>query len=103
MLIGALMIFVPIAVFLSTLSLSGRFEPGLRATYRYVGGIVVFLGGAISVYFAMYTGDQGGIAAFFFQLAVILVYVALSILLVILNWLLGSNSSRISDADDRPG
>jgi len=90
MLIGLLMLLMPVVVFLLTLPYSSRLKPGLRAVYRYVGAIVVFLGGGISLYFAFYAGDQGGIAAYFFQIAVILVYVAFSISVVILNWALRS-------------
>lgn len=90
MLIGLLMLLAPGVVFLVTLPYSGRLIPTLRAVYRYVGAIVVFLGSGVSLYFAFYAGDQGGIAAYFFQIAVILVYVAFSILIVILNWALRS-------------
>ena len=96
MLIGLLMLLVPIVVFILTLPASRRLRPSLRAVYRFVGGIVVFLGAGVSVYLASYTGDQGGIAAYFFQLAVISVYVALSVSLVILNWLLSANRSSKS-------
>lgn len=88
MLIGLLMILVPCAVFVLSLPLSKRLKPGLRKMYLVLGGIVVFLGGGVSIYFAAYTGDQGGIAAFYFQILVILVYAALSLLLVIMNWIL---------------
>lgn len=88
MLIGLMMILVPAAVYVLTIPLSRRLKPGLRKTYRVLGGIVVFVGGGISIYFASYTGDQGGIAAFYFQILVILVYAALSLALLILNWLL---------------
>lgn len=98
--IGLLMLLAPGAVFLLTLQLSGRLRPGLRAVYRYVGGIVVFLGSGTSLYFAMYSGDQGGIAAYFFQLAVILVYCVLSVSLVILNWFLSAKDLRNTE---RPG
>ena len=93
MLIGLLMILVPGAVYLFSLPPSGRLLPGLRKTYRIVGAIVVFLGGGISFYFAWYAGEQGGIAAYFFQKAVILVYTAFSILIVILNWILCARKS----------
>ena len=86
MLIGLLMILVPVAVFVLSLPLSRRLKPGLRKAYLVLGGIVVFLGGGISVYFASSSGDQGGIAAFYFQSLVILIYVAQSMSLVILNW-----------------
>lgn len=88
MLTGLLMILLPVIVYVFTLPYSSRLRPRLCAIYRFAGGIVVILGGGVSVYFAMYTGDQGGIAAYFFQISVIVVYAALSIALVILNWLL---------------
>lgn len=98
MLIGLLMILAPSVVFILTLPFSRRLKPSLRAVYRFVGGIVVFLGSGISFYFASYTGDQGGIAAFFFQIAVISIYAVLSILLVILNWFLSTKGSRKSES-----
>lgn len=88
MLIGLFMILAPVAVYILTIPLSRRLKPGLRKAYLVIGGIVVFLGGGISIYFAMYAGDQGGIAAYFFQKAVIIVYSALSSSFVILNWTL---------------
>ena len=88
MLIGLLMILVPVVVYVITIPLSRRLNPGLRKTYRVIGGIVVFLGSGVSIYFAAYTGDQGGIAAFYFQILVILVYAAFSLSVVIVNWIL---------------
>ena len=88
MLIGLLMILVPVVAYVLIIPLSRRLKPGLRKTYRVIAGIVVFLGGGISVYFASYTGDQGGIAAFYFQILVILVYAALSLSVVIVNRIL---------------
>lgn len=93
MLIGLLMILVPGAVYILTLPLSGRLIPSLRIAYRIVGGLVVFLGSGISFYLAWYAGEQGGIAAYFFQKAVIQVYTAFSIFLVILNWVLCARKS----------
>jgi hypothetical protein len=90
MLVGLLMIVAPGAVFLLTLPLSQRLKPGLGKLYRIVGGLVVFLGGGTSLYFASYTGDQGGIAAFLFQIVVILVYVVFSLSLVLVNWFLNA-------------
>lgn len=92
--IGLLILLAPGVVFLSTLPFSGRLRPSLRAVYRFVGGIVVFLGSGISFYFAAYTGDQGGIAAFYFQIAVISLYAVLSVSLVIINWLLSTKGSE---------
>lgn len=88
------MLLAPGAVFIFTLPLSGRLRPGLRKAYRVLGGLVVFLGSGISFYFAAYSGDQGGIAAFYFQIAVILVYAAVSLLFVMLNWILCARESR---------
>jgi hypothetical protein len=62
--------------------------------YRLVGGIIVIAGSAFSLYLAAYTGDQGGIGAYFFQIAVILVYLVFSLSLVILNWLSNKSGSR---------
>ena len=89
MLIGLLMIFVPIIFFMATLPFSRCLTPGFCMLYRIVGVVVVFAGGGTSVYLAAYTGDQGGIGAYFLQLIVISVYLVFSVLLVILNWLLG--------------
>jgi hypothetical protein len=88
MLIGMLMLLAPTVVFVVTLPFSGRLKPGLCKIYRILGGIIVIVGSGVSLYLAAYTGDQGGIGAFFFQLAVILLYLTLSMLLIIANWLL---------------
>ncbi len=88
MLVGLLMLLAPGLVFLVTLPWSGRLRPRLRWLYRILGGAVVFGGSALSYYFAAYTGDQGGIAAYFFQMAVIATYALLSLLLVALDWVL---------------
>lgn len=97
MLIGLLMIVVPVAIFLATISLSKRLKPVLRKAYLFLGGIVVFLGGGVSVYFASFTGDQGGIAAFYFQILVILVYATLSLSLVIINWAFFARETEKTD------
>lgn len=96
MLIGLLMILVPCAIYVLSIPVSRRLKPGLRKAYRVIGGIVVFLGGGTSIYLASYTGDQGGIAAFFFQILVILVYASLSLSLVILNWILRAKEAGTS-------
>jgi hypothetical protein len=93
-LIGLLMLVVPIVIFLATIPVSHRMRPRLCLLYRIVGGFVVFTGSATSLYFAAYTGDQGGIAAYFFQMAVILVYALTSVLLVTANWLLQQRDMR---------
>ena len=94
MLIGLLMLLGPCVVYLVTLPVSGRFKPSVRKAYRILGGIVVFLGSGISYYLASYTGDQGGIAAYFFQIGVILAYSVVSISLIGLNWFLAVKESR---------
>jgi hypothetical protein len=86
MIIGLLMLFVPIAIYIATFPVARRLRPGLCRLYRIIGGIIVFGGSVISVYFAAYTGDQGGIAAFYFQIVVILVYVLFSVALMSANW-----------------
>lgn len=88
------MLVVPIVIFLATIPVSRRMKPRLCLLYRVAGGIVVFAGSATSLYFAAYTGDQGGIAAYFFQIAVILVYALFSVILVTTNWLLQQRDMR---------
>ncbi|MGI9233164.1 MAG: hypothetical protein ACR2RD_05985 [Woeseiaceae bacterium] len=92
------MLLVPGMIFLLTLPVSSRLRPGLRAAYRFIGGFVVFVGSGISLYLASYTGDQGGIAAFFFQIAVILVYATVTIVIVVLNQFSSVNGSGNSDS-----
>ena len=48
----------------------------------------MFTGSATSFYFAAHTGDQGGIAAFYFQMAVLFAFAIFSVVLVIANWLM---------------
>ena len=95
------MLLLPAAIFLATLPVSRRLQPKLRVLYRLVGGIIVIAGSAFSLYLAAYTGDQGGIGAYFFQMAVIFAYVAFSFSLVVLNWLLNKRASR--KHDNQPG
>lgn len=87
MLIGLLMLLAPTVIYLATFRLSRKLKPGFRRWYRVVGGVIVLGGSATSFYFAAYTGDQGGIAAYFFQMAVILAYASFSSVLVTINWL----------------
>lgn len=98
MLFGLLMILVPCLVFIFTLSLSRYLSPTLRKFYRITGGLIVFAGGAFSFYLASYSGDQGGIAAYFFQIAVILVYAAMSSATVIANWILRAREAGKADS-----
>ena len=66
----------------------------MRKAYRILGGMVVFFGSGTSYYLASYTGDQGGIAAYFFQIGVILAYIVVSVSLVVLNRFLMIKESR---------
>jgi len=75
--IGFLMVIGPAAIFVLSIPLSGGLSSGLRRVYLIFGAIIVFIGSGTSFYFASYTGDQGGIAAYFFQMGVIFVYVLL--------------------------
>jgi hypothetical protein len=79
-----LMLLGPVLVFLVTLPFSQKLRSGLRRVYRFAGGFVVTCGPAVSLYFAMYSGDQGGIAAFFMQVLVIATYVLLCVLTVMI-------------------
>ena len=88
MIVGLLMVFFPIIIYLITLPLSRGLKPRLRKFYRILGGILVFFGSGTSLYLAAYTGDQGGIAAYFFQMTIITIYVVFLIVMVSLNRLL---------------
>ena len=94
MLVGLLMLLGPGVFFLVTLPLSGRLRPSVRKAYGILGGMVVFFGSGTSYYLASYTGDQGGIAAYFFQIGVILAYIVVSVSLVVLNRFLMIKESR---------
>jgi len=72
---------------MATFSLAGRLKPTLCTLYRVAAGIIAIAGSSFSLYLAAYSGDQGGIAAYFFQLAVIGFYALFSIILIIINYL----------------
>ena len=59
-----------------------KWKPRVRYLHQIIGGIIVFGGGSISIYFAGYTGEQGGIVAFYFQMIVIVVYILFLALLL---------------------
>ena len=92
--IGFLMLIVPVALFVLSIPFSSRLTLGLRRFYLIFGGIVVLIGSGTSLYFASYTGDQGGIAAYFFQLAVILVYLLLLFSVVAISLVVKVRSKR---------
>ncbi|PLX73676.1 MAG: hypothetical protein C0614_12685 [Desulfuromonas sp.] len=71
MLIALLMLLGPVVVFLAFWPLSNRLLRPLRRLYRLLGAAIVFGGSTASYSLANYSGDQGGIAALFCQVAVI--------------------------------
>ena len=91
MIVALSMLLLPVATYAITLPLTGKLSRGLRTTYRIGGGLLVILGGGISIYLAGYAGDQGGISAFYFQAAVILVYATFSLVIVLLNRFAGTD------------
>jgi hypothetical protein len=88
MFIGITLLLLPAALFISTLPLTRRLQPNLRKLYWLVGGITTFFGSSVSLYFAMYTGDQGGISAFYFQIFVIFFYGFFVVFITIISWIL---------------
>jgi len=87
MLIGLLLLLLPVVVYIGTFSSSCRLKPKLCTLYRVGAGIIAIAGSSFSVYLAAYSGDRGGIAAYFFQLAVIGFYALFSLALIIINYL----------------
>ena len=96
MITGLLLLFAPAVAYLVSLPVSQRFTPFLRWSFRIVGGIVVFGGSSISLYFAAYTGDQGGIAAFFFQLFVIAAFALFAAVFFAIHWSMRKRSQKPS-------
>ena len=88
MLVGLLLLLLPVVVYIGTFSISCRLKPKLCILYRVGTGIIAISGSSFSVYLAAYSGDQGGIAAYFFQLAVIGFYAFFSVTLLVVNYLL---------------
>jgi len=77
-----------VVFYIATFSFSNRLEAKLCILYRAGSGIIVFIGGGFSVYLAAYSGDQGGIAAYFFQQVVVGFYALFSVILLVINYLL---------------
>lgn len=61
----------------------------------------MFIGGGISFYFASYTGDQGEISAYFFQIAVILVYALLLVAVVGISLVMKIRNKRSAALSDK--
>jgi len=91
------MLIVPVTIFVLSIPLSSRLIPGLRKLYLIFGGIVVFVGSGTSFYFASYTGDQGGIAAYFLQISVILIYALLLVAIVGINLVFKIKGKRLGE------
>lgn len=98
MLLGVLILLAPIALFVAAVPASRILKQGLRKFYLILGGILVFVGTAISFYLAGYGGDQGGIAAYFFQMSVILGYALFSMLVLAANWVLRRKGKRTHES-----
>ena len=79
---GFLMLLIPVIVFVITIPLARKLRPRLKKVYLFLGGFIVFAGSGTSLYFAMFGGDQGGISAYFFQIAVLSAYVILSLVIL---------------------
>jgi hypothetical protein len=92
--LGILMLIAPVTLFVLSIPLSARLTSGLRRFYLIFGAIVVFIGSGTSFYFASYSGDQGGIAAYFFQTGVIFVYLLLLIAVVGISLVVKLRSKR---------
>ncbi len=88
MLIGFLLLLLPVVVYIATFSLSCRLKPKLCILYRVDAGIIAIAGSSFSVYLAAYSGDQGGIVAYFFQLVVIGFYALFLVTLLVINYFL---------------
>jgi len=86
MVIGLLMLVVPITIYIASFHFARKLKPRICLLYRIVGGLVVFCGSSVSLYFAAYTGDQGGVGAYLFQIAVIVVYIVFSVIILITNY-----------------
>jgi hypothetical protein len=74
MIFGLLLLLLPVLVFLVSIPFSKHALKQCRTLYLSVGALIVFAGSCFSLYLAAYTGDQGGIGAFFSQLLVVTSY-----------------------------
>lgn len=72
-----------LVLYVLSLTWRRRLTGRLRLFYLILGAIIVLGGSSVSLYFAMYSGEQGGIAAFLFQLFVIATYLIFVIAVVL--------------------
>jgi hypothetical protein len=85
--IALMLLLAPAVAYLASLPFTRRLSPLLRRTYRLLGAVIALGGPAVTVYLTMYGGDQGGIAAYFFQLGVIAAFILLSAQTVAIYWI----------------
>ncbi len=81
--VGILLLIFPLVLYVLSLTWRRRLTGRLRLFYLILGAIIVLGGSSVSLYFAMYSGEQGGIAAFLFQLFVIATYLIFVIAVVL--------------------
>ena len=93
---GFLMLLIPMLVFVITIPLARNLRVGLKKVYLFLGGFIVFAGSGTSLYFAMFGGDQGGISAYFFQIAVLSAYVILSLVILVIAFFTPSHTKENS-------
>ena len=88
MILGLLMLLLPVCIYMASLPFTGKLNKCVRAPYRIAGGVIVIGGGTTSLYLASYIGDQGGIAAYFFQILVICVFASVALITLASNYFL---------------
>lgn len=81
--VGIILLIFPLVLYVLSLTWRRRLTGRLRLFYLILGAIIVLGGSSVSLYFAMYSGEQGGIAAFLFQLFVIATYLIFVIAVVL--------------------
>jgi len=85
MIVALLLLLLPSVIYIASYPASRWLEPKVRKVYRALSGVIVFCGSSFSLYLAAYNGDQGGVGAYLFQLAVISAYLVLSLSLIVFN------------------
>lgn len=88
MLTATLVLLAPMALYLASLPLSGRLPAVPRTAYRLAGAGLVFPAAAAAIYCAGYSGEQGGVAALFIQLAALAGLVLLMVGVGVMQWVL---------------
>lgn len=78
MIYGIGLILLPIVLFLASFPLWRKLPTTLKKFYGWTCAVALIGGGFTTIYIASYSGEQGGITAFFFQLGVIFIYLALT-------------------------